>query len=79
VVVNHRARRFGRSKYGLSRTFRVVADLVRLRALMRRAVDRAAPAPRLYEVRQILETVQRSESPGTGSLSGGSGVRSMTT
>src|SRR5229473_4363 len=28
VVVNHRARRHGRSKYGLSRTFRVVLDLV---------------------------------------------------
>ncbi len=45
VVVNHRPRRFGRSKYGLSRTFRVVADLVHLRGLMRQAVDPATPAP----------------------------------
>ncbi len=28
TVVNHRARRFGTSKYGLSRTFRVVVDLL---------------------------------------------------
>ena len=56
VEVNHRSRRFGRSKYGLSRTFRVLADLVHLRGLMRQAVDPAAPAPRLYEIRQVLET-----------------------
>src|SRR5204862_6232282 len=37
VVVNHRPRRFGTSKYGLSRTFRVVADLVRLHRLLREA------------------------------------------
>ena len=28
VVVNHRPRRFGRSKYGLSRTFGVVRDIL---------------------------------------------------
>jgi glycosyltransferase involved in cell wall biosynthesis len=28
TVVNHRARQFGKSKYGLSRTFRVVVDLL---------------------------------------------------
>ena len=56
VVVNHRARRFGASKYGLSRTFRVVADLVQLRRLMRRAVDPATPQRRLYEVGELLET-----------------------
>jgi glycosyltransferase involved in cell wall biosynthesis len=28
VVVNHRPRRFGKSKYGLSRTFRVILDLI---------------------------------------------------
>jgi hypothetical protein len=50
VVVNHRPRRFGRSKYGLSRTFRVVLDLFRLRQLMRRAISRPAAAPPLYEV-----------------------------
>jgi glycosyltransferase involved in cell wall biosynthesis len=56
VVVNHRPRRFGRSKYGLSRTFQVVADLARLRTLMRQAVDPATPRPHLYDVQQLLET-----------------------
>jgi glycosyltransferase involved in cell wall biosynthesis len=51
VVVNHRPRRFGRSKYGLSRTFRVVGDLVHLRSLMRQAVEEAPPEP-LYEIRE---------------------------
>ena len=55
VVVNHRPRRFGQSKYGLSRTFRVLADIVHLRGLMREAVDARAPVPRLYEVQQVLE------------------------
>ena len=54
VVVNHRARRFGRSKYGLSRTFRVVGDLVRLRALMRSAItDRPQDPP--YEIAEVLQ------------------------
>ena len=57
VVVNHRPRHFGRSKYGLSRTFSVLRDLVRLRRFMRMATDPfAAPAVRLYEIRQIRET-----------------------
>jgi glycosyltransferase involved in cell wall biosynthesis len=34
VVVNHRARRHGRSKYGLSRTFRVILDLITVKFLM---------------------------------------------
>ena len=55
VVVNHRPRRFGQSKYGLSRTFRVVSDLVKLRRLMREAVDPATPMPQLYEVAEVLE------------------------
>jgi glycosyltransferase involved in cell wall biosynthesis len=55
VVVNHRPRQFGRSKYGLSRTFGVVRDLLRLRALMREAVDPAAPAPRIFEIAEIVE------------------------
>lgn len=54
VEVHHRPRRFGRSKYGLSRTFRVVGDLVRLRALMRRAVNRPPSAPPLYDVAEAL-------------------------
>jgi glycosyltransferase involved in cell wall biosynthesis len=35
VPVNHRARQFGKSKYGLSRTFRVVLDLLTVKFLMR--------------------------------------------
>jgi glycosyltransferase involved in cell wall biosynthesis len=59
VVVNHRPRRFGHSKYGLSRTFRVLADLAHLRALMRQAVDPATPPFALYQVEQVLETVHQ--------------------
>jgi len=63
VVVNHRPRQFGRSKYGLSRTFRVVADLVHIRALMRRAVDPATKAPPLYQIQELLETAERVATP----------------
>jgi glycosyltransferase involved in cell wall biosynthesis len=59
VVVNHRPRRSGRSNYGLSRTFRVVTDVVRIRSLMRRAIDPAAPKPRLYEIAEVLESVEQ--------------------
>lgn len=55
VVVNHRPRRFGQSKYGLSRTFRVVCDLFTLRRLMQEAVDPRTPMPKLYEVAEVLE------------------------
>ena len=55
VVVNHRPRQFGRSKYGLSRTFGVVADLLQLRRVMRSAVDPDAPVPRIYEIADVLE------------------------
>ena len=34
VEVNHRARRFGRSKYGISRTIRVVLDLLTVKFLL---------------------------------------------
>ena len=34
VPVNHRARRFGRSKYGISRTIRVVLDLITVKFLL---------------------------------------------
>lgn len=56
VVVHHRPRRFGRSKYGLSRTFGVIADLVRLRSLMRQALVPDASGTPLYEVAEVLET-----------------------
>lgn len=55
IVVNHRPRRFGRSKYGLSRTFGVLRDIVQLRGLMRRAVDPRAEMPPLYEIAEVLE------------------------
>ena len=55
VIVNHRPRQFGRSKYGLSRTFTVIGDLVRLRRVMRSAVDPATPAPRIYEIAETLD------------------------
>jgi glycosyltransferase involved in cell wall biosynthesis len=53
VEVHHRPRRHGRSKYNLSRTFTVVADLVQLRRLMREAIDPGAPMPRLYDIAEI--------------------------
>jgi len=59
VIVTHRARRFGRSKYGLSRTFGVIRDLLRLRRLMREAIVPRGSAPRLYEITEILENAQR--------------------
>ena len=52
VVVNHRPRRHGHSKYGLSRTFRVIGDLVALPRLMREALEDDAREP-LYEIREV--------------------------
>jgi len=57
VEVHHRPRRHGQSKYGLSRTFRVMGDLLQLRRLMREAVDARTQAPALYEIAEIRETV----------------------
>lgn len=57
VIVNHRPRRFGRSKYGLSRTFRVIRDLLRLKRLMRQAIEPRAGAP-VYEIAEILESAR---------------------
>jgi glycosyltransferase involved in cell wall biosynthesis len=62
VVVNHRRRQFGRSKYGLSRTFRVLVDLLQLRTLMRQAIDPSRPAPRLYEIARGVVTAERVEA-----------------
>ena len=53
VEVHHRPRRHGRSKYNLSRTFTVLADLVHLRRLMREAIDPNATIPSLYEIAEI--------------------------
>jgi glycosyltransferase involved in cell wall biosynthesis len=52
VVVNHRPRRFGHSKYGLSRTFRVIVDLVHLRGLMRQALEEEVRPEPLYEIQE---------------------------
>ena len=76
VVVNHRPRRFGRSKYGLSRTFGVLVDLVRLRRVMRAAVDAAAPVPRIYEIAEMLESEASGLRPrATGFTPEGAGLR----
>jgi hypothetical protein len=58
VVVHHRPRRFGRSKYGLGRTFRVAVDVLRLRKLMRQAVAPSSDPASLYEIAEILETAR---------------------
>jgi glycosyltransferase involved in cell wall biosynthesis len=60
VVVNHRPRQHGRSKYGLSRTFVVLRDILTIRRLMREAIDPKVTPPRLYEIRQILQTAGRT-------------------
>jgi hypothetical protein len=54
--VNHRPRRHGRSKYSLWRTFRVVADLSQLRALMQQAIDSNTDTSGLYEIAEIRES-----------------------
>lgn len=56
VEVNHRPRQHGRSKYNLSRTFGVLADLVRMRRLMREAIDPATDTSQLYEIAEVRET-----------------------
>jgi len=67
VPVNHRPRRFGRSKYGLSRTFTVVNDLLRLRSVMRSAIDPARPRQPIYEIAEVREA-SRTGTGGTGQL-----------
>jgi glycosyltransferase involved in cell wall biosynthesis len=60
VVVNHRARQFGRSNYGLSRTFVVLRDLFRVRGLMRAATRPATGRDQSYEVAEVLGVTTRS-------------------
>jgi glycosyltransferase involved in cell wall biosynthesis len=55
VVVNHRPRRFGHSKYGLSRTFRVMSDVINLRGLMKQAIDPTTDVSDLYAIKQVLQ------------------------
>jgi hypothetical protein len=56
VIVNHRARQHGLSKYGLSRTFVVLRDILTIRRLMREAIAPETDTPHLYEIRQILSS-----------------------
>jgi glycosyltransferase involved in cell wall biosynthesis len=67
VPVNHRPRRSGRSKYGLSRTFAVVSDLLRLQSVMRAAVDPEGPARPIYDIADQRE-VGASRRGATGQL-----------
>ena len=67
LPVNHRPRRFGRSKYGLSRTFTVANDLLRLRSVMRSAIDPAAPGQPIYEIAELRES-SRTGTDGSGQL-----------
>jgi glycosyltransferase involved in cell wall biosynthesis len=67
VVVHHRARRFGHSKYGLSRTFRVVVDLLHLHRLMREALVPPPAGEPLYEVAERLGD-SGVEQSGTAAL-----------
>ncbi len=53
--VNHRPRQFGHSKYGLSRTFQVLSDLIYLRRLMREAATARPGDPPLYEIAEVRE------------------------
>ena len=55
VEVNFRPRLHGRSKYNLSRTFGVIADLLHMQRLMRDAVDPNAPGIRFYEISEIRQ------------------------
>jgi glycosyltransferase involved in cell wall biosynthesis len=54
TVVNHRARQFGHSKYGLSRTFRVLADVLTLPRLMRQAIDPHTDTTGQFELAEVL-------------------------
>jgi glycosyltransferase involved in cell wall biosynthesis len=55
MIVQHRPRRFGTSKYGLSRTFIVLRDLMQLRRLMREAGEPRGARQAIYEIAEILE------------------------
>jgi hypothetical protein len=57
LEVTHRPRQHGHSKYGLSRTFRVIADLLTLRRLMREALEGETAAEPLYEIGEVREAI----------------------
>ena len=54
VVVNHRARELGRSKYGVLRAFGVLRDIVSMPRRMRQAVGADGPM-RPYDIRRVCE------------------------
>ena len=66
TVVNHRPRQFGHSKYGLSRTFRVLSDVINLRSLMRQAVDPRTDVTGAYEIAEVLESADECVPTGHG-------------
>ena len=61
MVVRHRPRQSGASKYGLSRTGRVVLDLLRVKLLVSRPPRAKGPNPP-YAVREVLEGGSGPES-----------------
>jgi glycosyltransferase involved in cell wall biosynthesis len=63
TIVQHRARKFGQSKYGLSRTATVVRDIIQLRALMRSAVEPVRNRVPIYDVAEVLEVPSVSAHP----------------
>lgn len=65
VEVHHRARRRGHSKYGLSRTFRVLLDLFRLRFMMR-AARSTRPVVPIYEIAERLESADLTKRSTNG-------------
>jgi hypothetical protein len=66
VVVTHRPRRHGRSKYGLSRTFTVIRQIASLPQLKRRVLNPPASWTPPYEIRQVLETTAEGRPPRSG-------------
>jgi glycosyltransferase involved in cell wall biosynthesis len=66
TVVNHRPRQFGHSKYGLSRTFRVLSDVIHLPRLMQQAIDPATDTTGQYEIAEVLD---RRGSGAAGAVS----------
>ena len=56
MEVHHRARRRGHSKYGLSRTFGVLVDVLRLPVLLRAAARPKRPIEPIYVIAEALES-----------------------
>ena len=63
VEVHHRARRRGHTKYGLSRTFSVFVDLLRLPWLLRSAARPKRPVEPIYVIEETLESTGLLDRP----------------